>query len=110
MLRPVAPVLDYCFNYQYIVTQLCVNKDKPQLKCNGKCYLMQQLLKQGKEDQESKKTSRIQLENYPIGFVMFLRLKKQPSLVYQEAVNTFYFNPYQFLEVREHFHPPSMLV
>lgn len=30
-------------NQRYIVTTLCVNRDKPQLHCNGKCYLMRKL-------------------------------------------------------------------
>ena len=39
MLRPLLPVLIYYANYDYIATELCVNKDKPYLECNGKCYL-----------------------------------------------------------------------
>jgi hypothetical protein len=30
-------------NQKYIATELCVNRDKPQLHCNGKCYLMRKL-------------------------------------------------------------------
>jgi hypothetical protein len=48
--KPVLPFLDYAFNYDYIAKVLCINKDKPKLKCNGKCYLMQQLAKNAEED------------------------------------------------------------
>ena len=48
--KPVLPFLDYAFNNDYIAKVLCINKDKPKLKCNGKCYLMQQLAKNAEED------------------------------------------------------------
>ncbi|WP_146228845.1 hypothetical protein [Mesonia sp. K7] len=71
---------------------------------------MQQLLKQNPEDHESEQRSRIQLENYPIGFVKFLEIKKQDCLVDHTEITTFYFSPYKFLEVREHDHPPNFIV
>ncbi len=37
--KPAAPWLDYALNRDKIAQTLCVNKDKPQLHCNGKCYL-----------------------------------------------------------------------
>ena len=40
VFRPVAPVIDYIFNYDYIADELCVNRDRPELNCNGRCYLM----------------------------------------------------------------------
>jgi hypothetical protein len=33
----------FALNQKYIATELCVNRDKPQLHCNGKCYLMRKL-------------------------------------------------------------------
>lgn len=38
-------------NREYIVKELCINKDKPQLHCNGKCYLMKKL-KQAEEKEQ----------------------------------------------------------
>ena len=35
----------YNINKQAITEQLCVNKDKPELHCEGKCYLGKQLKK-----------------------------------------------------------------
>lgn len=43
MLRPVLPYMEYAINKEHIATTLCINQDKPELKCNGQCYLMQQL-------------------------------------------------------------------
>ena len=41
--RNVAIYLDYVINFDYIKNVLCINKERPKLKCNGKCYLMQRL-------------------------------------------------------------------
>ena len=44
-IRSVLPLIDYAVNYHYISTQLCENKNKPELLCNGKCYLKKELAK-----------------------------------------------------------------
>lgn len=54
LVQPALPILEYLINYDYIVNELCENKDKPIMACNGKCYLGDQLDKQldlGKEHQ-----------------------------------------------------------
>jgi len=43
-------------NKQYIATHLCVNRDKPWLHCNGKCYFMRKI----KQEQEKEKNQDIQ--------------------------------------------------
>lgn len=35
----------YVANKEYVASELCVNKAKPQLHCNGKCHLAKQLQK-----------------------------------------------------------------
>ena len=39
-------------NQKYIAENLCVNKDKPWLHCNGKCYFMRKI-KQAEEKEKS---------------------------------------------------------
>lgn len=41
LIRPIIPVVSYNLNYDYIVEVLCINKDNPELECDGKCYLAQ---------------------------------------------------------------------
>jgi len=50
LVIPSVPVLEYLINYNYIVNELCENRDKPVLTCNGKCYLADQVEKQMKLD------------------------------------------------------------
>ena len=44
LVGPVLPVLDFMINYDYIARELCVNRDKPVLACNGKCYLEKKMV------------------------------------------------------------------
>ncbi len=48
----VAIVAYYQINKDYIASNLCVNKEKPKMQCNGKCYLSKKIKAQ--EDQEQK--------------------------------------------------------
>lgn len=41
--KPILPVVEYVVLYDYIKNELCVNKDKPELACNGKCHLAKEL-------------------------------------------------------------------
>lgn len=45
LFKPVLPVLGYLMNYEYIVKELCVNKNDPTLHCSGKCQLENELAK-----------------------------------------------------------------
>lgn len=39
MAKPFIPLLIYYTNKEYIATELCVNKDRPEMNCHGKCQL-----------------------------------------------------------------------
>lgn len=43
ILQPALPVVEYLVNYDFIKKELCENKDRPILACNGKCYLDNQI-------------------------------------------------------------------
>ncbi len=55
----VVPVvyLDFELNKDYIIKNLCENRFKPELKCNGQCYLAKQLHKVA-EDKANKEAGR----------------------------------------------------
>ena len=55
----VVPVvyLDFELNKEYIIQNLCENRFKPELNCNGQCYLAKQLHKVA-EDKASKEADR----------------------------------------------------
>lgn len=53
LVKPLWPIAEYVMNYDYIVNVLCENKDKPQLKCDGKCYLSKQLAKEAEQNKSN---------------------------------------------------------
>lgn len=56
-------VAGFEMNQGYIAKELCVNKDKPQLHCNGQCYLMRKLKQaQEKEQKQEHQFQKIQLQ------------------------------------------------
>lgn len=67
MVRPITPIIEYYANYDYIATELCENRDKPFLECNGKCYLEKQLKEVNHTNHDHKSTiPQINFEDYPI--------------------------------------------
>ena len=105
MTRPVLPLMEYVIYEDYIAEFLCINKDKVELQCNGKCYLMQMLQEQNEDKKQN--LPKIALEEYPIGFVTLQSIvppKKTHSLNKGLFI---YHNPYSFLYTSESFHPPS---
>ncbi len=64
LVKPIAPFLDYAINYDYIANVLCINKDKPALKCNGKCHLKKELKEAGNTKEESSKSIVTSVEKY----------------------------------------------
>jgi len=50
VFRPLVPLVEYAVNYDYIANVLCINKSKPELHCNGKCYLSKELAKTNDTD------------------------------------------------------------
>jgi uncharacterized protein YjhX (UPF0386 family) len=68
----------YNLNKQYITRVLCQNRDKPQLHCDGKCYLAKKLKEQQqKRDQQTSdrvgSIPMLQLFASPIASFNFLR-------------------------------------
>lgn len=43
LFRPFWPIVEYVVAYDYIIAELCENRDRPELKCDGTCYLSKQL-------------------------------------------------------------------
>ena len=105
MVRPIAPVLEYVINEDYIAEFLCVNQNKKELQCRGKCYLMQQISKQNEE--KGQNLPKIAMEEYPIGFVNLLAMPQKKSEIGLVEINFTYLNPYSFLFTSTSFHPPN---
>ena len=65
LLAPFWCIVTYCFNYDYIVKNLCVDRAKIASTCNGKCYLLKKFKEESGKKEEEKKIS-IHLLRFPI--------------------------------------------
>ena len=71
MIRPIVPLVEYGFKYDYFSKVLCINKDKPELQCNGKCQLSKKLKETApvKSDNNTPLIPTINLDDYPITYL-----------------------------------------
>lgn len=51
-----AIVAEYKLNKNYIAKNLCINKAKPKLHCNGKCQMMKKLAEEEKQNSSDNTT------------------------------------------------------
>ncbi|AOW20242.1 hypothetical protein [Urechidicola croceus] len=69
MLQPVMPLIEYNMNKEYIVSALCENRNKPELACNGKCYLDKKIENSHKNDSHNHSIPQIDMSKYPVSLV-----------------------------------------
>ena len=113
LARPAIPFLEYIVNYDYIVKELCENKEKPVLKCNGKCHLMKELAKTVEDDKNtsSDKKQNVKQKIEVLFYQDFKSLSCSNSYVFtNNKINSVYQNLYALTEIQSTFHPPTFLV
>lgn len=106
MAKPVFPLFEYLFYEDYITEFLCINKDRIELNCNGKCYLMERLAEENEDKKEN--LPKIAMEEYPIGFVELADLPKTIQISNLQKTQNLYINNYLFLFSKGVFHPPNI--
>ena len=108
VFRPAFPFLDYVVNYHYIVTELCENKNAPELSCNGTCHLKKELAKAYKNDVPASNEKKAETVETVILFIVNL-----PVFCFETAhkthlkINSVYKNLYSHLDTVSVFRPPA---
>lgn len=105
-VKPIFPVLDFMINYDAI-QEICINKDRPELECNGTCHLKTELAKAAQEENpfSAKKTFQLQSE------VLFFTNYEWESLVvitppYSQRVIEYYDAKYSYIPSFDLSKPP----
>jgi hypothetical protein len=100
-------VADYCANKDYIAKNLCENRDKPKMHCNGKCYLAKKLLKESKEQGSKSPNDKKERQIVDLFFVQ----ASLPTTLFASAIVKDKSGRYMaFMPVPVHpsiFHPPT---
>lgn len=103
-MRPVLPLLNYAVNYDYIVKNLCENRTRPQLMCNGKCYVAKELSKTEKQNQQNTVKINIIDVFIPKEIISFNNIQINsniPDIIFSE-----YHQKYHSDYFSDIFHPP----
>ncbi|MEO9891639.1 hypothetical protein [Aurantibacter sp.] len=98
--------VDYGANNDYIKEVLCINKYKPKLECNGKCYLATMLKKESQKKESKEKAIFSEANITPVFFVSY------PEVVFNSIddsttlENFIYTNHYELLHLSKNDRPP----
>lgn len=99
LMRFTIPYASYFANYNYIVDHLCVNRNHPEMHCNGKCQL-KKMIKKEEHDHAGNKSTNTVNHNQRIDFFIVhgihknLSLRSQAGLycAFQARLNSLYFS------------------
>lgn len=101
-------IVNYTIHREYIATTLCVERDKPEPTCSGKCYLSDQLEKT--EDKSSESTPA-KIKEFKEIFLYFqddfLNHSSQFNSLLKNNYPREFFPGDQYLS--DIFHPPQLL-
>ena len=61
-------VVDFTLNQATITARFCVNKARPQLHCDGKCYFAKKLKQQEERENKTASPLKERLEMLPVAF------------------------------------------
>ena len=111
-IKPVVPVFEYVINYEYIAKVLCINKDKPEMQCNGKCHLMQELAKTSEKELPLTPTKKHVVTETEVLFYQELESFAFDGFFNESRlhITSNYVNFYQLLKSSGTFHPPCFII
>ncbi|MBU2929492.1 hypothetical protein [Winogradskyella psychrotolerans] len=98
-------IMHFKLNQQAIIKEFCININKPELHCNGKCHLSKELQKTEQSDSEKIMTTK----NFDLAFDSHPEFELEPSNVINDKIKLRYVEfhhqePYLDISV-----PPPML-
>ncbi len=101
--------LDYNLRKDYIVQNLCKNRFRPALHCDGKCYLAKKIAatEQKETTEKGADLAKILFE-IPCVVTTPSSFSFDTPLFFQKIRSPFYFNLYQTLFISSLLKPPTM--
>jgi len=105
----VLVLVDYQANKEYIMKVLCINRDKPQLHCEGKCQLTKKLKSQHDTDKQANERGQkqeVQLNLFCQSLFSF-PVTHFATITTQPTAYTFSHTSVAYHSI---FHPPRFIV
>lgn len=76
-------------NEKYIAEELCINRSKPELHCNGHCYLMKKLKQaEEKEQKQERQSQKLQIQDALVVAPFVFRKHETTSAVFYIPFST----------------------
>ena len=107
-LTKIGVVIDFKINQDFIAAVLCINKEKPQSTCNGKCYLTKQLNKAEEQDNKqipNSKKERVEIVLYHVK--SDFELQKSTTTYRPKVKTTYHRENYNTVFLSPIFRPPK---
>lgn len=106
-LLKIGVLIDFKINQDFIVEELCINREKPIKMCNGKCYLSDKLKKV--KEQEEKQAPSSKKEILEVNYYYFESNVLSLANNYLGKLNPDFRNEYSTSSfVAEFFRPPKL--
>lgn len=109
LFKPVLPVVGYIINYDYIIRELCENRNNAALNCNGKCQLKKELASATDYAEGNTTERKIKINDYEVLFIntnaVFLFSKVIDNI--NKTIDAYY-NFYNYNKSSSIFHPPLL--
>ena len=110
----IVPALfvNYELRKDFIIKNYCVNKDRPELHCDGQCYLAKQLKAAEEKDQKDGQLTLVeklyQVE-YQDNSTNLEIQNTNIALTIDNTIHALYEKSYNFTLAKSIFHPPSIV-
>ena len=106
--RDIITIVNFQIHKEYIAAFLCLNRDKPEVTCSGKCFLIKEL-KQNQQEENQGNSSLPKLKDFN-SIVFTFHKTALPNLVASISTQekNFYFNTlYKYSISKDVFQPPK---
>lgn len=103
---PLIILVDFKIHQDFIAEVLCINRDQPELQCNGQCHLQDKLSEQQEQEQQTPNQVEVKM---PVFF-----LERLPAFILDSQQNqAVAYLPYRHhlqtsLSAHDFFHPPQL--
>lgn len=111
MVRPIVPLIVYYANYDYIAAELCENRNKPILDCNGICYLNTMIEENNTQSNSNNPMLVVPLNmnDYPISTLDFYEYDSYSQDELKELLSPFYTKHFVIKDyINAIFRPPKL--
>lgn len=107
LIRPLLPFVEYEMNKDYIVKNLCVNRDNPKSCCNGICHLKKELAKSDESEDSTTNNHSKKTQTQPVDEFTKAPEKKFKETTQKHQYPTIAFNMKVCLFTPSVFVPPQ---